>query len=284
MRRLWLALGLPASGAIPLDVTPDAAEALRLLVGMSSMVGEDAALGVARVIGSSVARMAEAVIEAIRIGVEVPSLDAGNIYSEVVDDYSTIAREVLPRFLDAINAVFRRHLVLVSYQLWSPDEERAAVTLERTVGFADMVGSTEAVRAGSVAELAHTVRRFEELVWDVVTGAGGRVVKLIGDEAMFVVEEATSACHIALELVERSPYRVRVGLASGAVVGIYGDYYGETVNLAARLVGAAEASTALVSDSVRRAASGAFGFEAERDLVLKGFAEPVRTYRLHRRT
>src|SRR5437763_5689415 len=49
VRRLWLALGLPGSGAIPLAVTPDAAEALRLLVGMSTMVGEDAALGVARV-------------------------------------------------------------------------------------------------------------------------------------------------------------------------------------------------------------------------------------------
>jgi class 3 adenylate cyclase len=282
VRRLWLALGLPASGPIPLEVTPDAAEALRLLVGLSGMVSVDAAVGVARVIGSSVARLAEAVIEAIRIGMEIPGLDAGRGYSQVVEEYSTAGRELLPRLLDAVNAVFRRHLVLISYQLWSTDEDKAAVTLERTVGFADMVGSTEAVRAGSVAELAHMVRRFEELVWDVVTGAGGRVVKLIGDEAMFVVEDAEPACQMALDLVELSPYPVRVGLARGAVVGLFGDYYGETVNLAARLVGIADASSAIVSESVRQAASEAFAFEAQPARTLKGFDEPVRAHRLQR--
>jgi class 3 adenylate cyclase len=280
VRDLWLALGLPTSGPVPLEVTPDAAEALRLLVGLTGLVGRESALGVARVIGSSVARIAEAMIGAIRIGIEVPSLAGGASYSEVVQEYSTGARELLPPFLDAVNAVFRRHLVLFSYQLWSPDEDKAAVTLERTVGFADMVGSTEAVRAGSVAELALTVRRFEELIWDVVTGPGGRVVKLIGDEAMFVVEDAPSACQIALDVVERSPYPVRVGLAKGNVVGLFGDYYGETVNLAARLVGVAEASTAVVSDSVRTAASEGFRFEPEPARDLKGFVEPVRAYRL----
>jgi class 3 adenylate cyclase len=283
VRRLWRALGLPASGPVPLEVTPDAAEALRLLVGLSSMVGEDAALGVARVIGSSAARIAEALSAAIRIGVEVPSLQSGRPYSQVVDDYSAVGRDLLPGFLDAVNAVFRRHLVLVSYQLWSTDEDKAAVTLERTVGFADMVGSTEAVRAGSVAGLAQMVRRFEELVWDVVTGAGGRVVKLIGDEAMFVVEEAAPACQIALDLVELSPYPVRVGLAQGAVVGLFGDYYGETVNLAARLVGVAEGESTLVSETVRQAAAEAFRFEEQSARSLKGFGEPIVTYRLRRR-
>ncbi len=284
VRELWLALGLPASGPIPLEVTPDAAEALRLLVGLAAMVGKDSALGVARVIGSSVARIAEAMTSAIRIGIEVPSLAGGTTYSQVVEEYSAGGRALLPPFLDAVNAIFRRHLVLASYQLWSTDEDQAAVTLDRTVGFADMVGSTESVRAGSVAELALMVRLFEELIWDAVTGAGGRVVKLIGDEAMFVVEEASSACHIALDLIERSPYPVRVGLAEGAIVGLFGDYYGETVNLAARLVGLADASIAVVSDSVRTAAAADFRFEREPARDLKGFAEPVRTYRLHRRT
>ena len=282
--QMWLALGLPASGAIPLEVTPDAAAALRLLVGMVSMVGEDSALGVARVIGSSAARLAESVTDALRIGIEVPSLEGGTTYSQVVEDYSTSGRELLPMFLDAVNAVFRRHLVRVSYQMWSTDEDRAAVTRELTVGFADMVGSTEAVRAGSVAELAYMVRRFEEQVWDVVTRAGGRVVKLIGDEAMFVAEEAAPACGMALDLVEQSPYPVRVGLARGAVVGLFGDYYGETVNLAARLVAVADPSSALASDGVRRAAADAFRFEPEPVHTLKGFGEPVRTHRLHGRS
>ncbi|HEY1635774.1 MAG TPA: adenylate/guanylate cyclase domain-containing protein [Acidimicrobiales bacterium] len=283
VRRLWLALGLPASGPMPLEVTPDAAEALRLLVGLESMVGEDATLGVARVIGSSMARLAESVASAIRIGIEVPKLDAGTRYSQVVEEYSASGRELLPQVLDAVNAVFRRHLVLVSYQRWSTDEDMAAVTLERTVGFADMVRSTEAVRAESVAALAQMVRRFEELVWDVVTEVGGRVVKLIGDEAMFVVEDAAPACQIALDLVERSPYPVRMGLAHGAVVGLFGDYYGETVNLAARLVGVADGESVLVSETVRREAADAFSFEAQPARSLKGFDEATVTYRLRGR-
>ena len=280
VRRFWLALGLPASGRTPLRVTPDAAEAIQLLVAISTLVTEDSALAVARVVGSSAARLAEALAGALRLGVEVPSLESGSTYSQVVEEYSTAGRDLLPSFLEAVNAVFRRHLVLVSYQMWSTDEERAAVTLQRTVGFADVVGSTELVRAGSVATLARMVRQFEEQVWDLVTRAGGRVVKLIGDEAMFVVEDPAAACRVALELIDRSVHPVRVGLAHGAVLGLFGDYYGETVNLAARLVAVAQPSSALVSDSVRRAAGDAFTFELQPNQPLKGFTEPVRMYSL----
>jgi class 3 adenylate cyclase len=127
------------------------------------------------------------------------------------------------------------------------------------------------------------VREFEAMVWDLVTVAGGRVVKLIGDEAMFVVEDAVPACQVALDLIELSPYPVRVGLAQGAIVGLFGDYYGETVNLAARLVGVAAGETALVSDAVRRASAGAFSFDPQPARSLKGFDEPIDTYRLRGR-
>ncbi len=88
----------------------------------------------------------------------------------------------------------------------------------------------------TVSEVAAAVNRFEQAVWDLVTAAGGRVVKLIGDEAMFVVEEPAAACGLASAMVERSPQPVRVGLAFGPAVALHGDYYGPTVNLAARLV------------------------------------------------
>jgi len=110
----------------------------------------------------------------------------------------TVVRELFPLLVDASNALLKRHMVRVSYELWRPDDERAAVTHERTVGFADIVGSTETVRRASAAALAVAVRQFEERVWEVVADAGGRVVKLIGDEAMFVIEDPTRACDTAL--------------------------------------------------------------------------------------
>jgi len=160
--RLWLALGLPDSDTVPVRVTADAAEALRLMAAMTTLLGEDVVLALARVVGSSVARMTEALSGAFRVGIEVPQRMTGTPYSHVVDDYTSVARDLLPSFLEAVEAVFRRHLVMVSYQLWSTDEDRAAVTLERTVGFADLVGSTDVLHTQSVKEMAEMVRQFEE--------------------------------------------------------------------------------------------------------------------------
>jgi adenylate cyclase len=280
LRQLWSAFGLPASG--PVRVTPDAAAALRLLVGMAAWLKPESALALARVMGASSTRLAEALISAFRVEIELPSLASGATGSTQIEDIASVAGDLLPLFIDATNAVFRRHMVLASYQLWSPDEERAAVTHQRTVGFADLVSSTEAVRSSSPRVLASMVREFEELVWDLVTAAGGRLVKLIGDEAMFVIEDPARACEVAIALVESSPNPVRVGLAHGTVVALYGDYYGETVNLAARLVNAAEPSTVTVSGSVRDSAESAFMFEPLPEQELKGFGAPVVFYRAGR--
>ena len=264
-------------------VTPDAAEAMNLLVGMSAWFPPDTTLAVARVMGSSCARLAEALANAFRVELEVPERKRGTTYTNAINSSVFTGRDLLPLFLQALNAIFRRHLTLVSYNLWSTDEEDAVVTVRRVVGFADLVSSTEAVLGGSVRTLARKVREFEELVWDLVTRVEGRVVKLIGDEAMFVIEDAGAACEVALRLVETSPQRIRVGLAYGTVAALDGDYYGETVNLAARLVGIAEPSTVTVSDEVCRRAGTRFSFDALPEKELKGFGDPVVSYRAGRR-
>jgi len=280
VRRLWSALGLPESPEMPFPVTPDMASALEAMAFLSLHLGEDAVLGLARVIGSSVARIADALSNATRVGVEMPQLDTGMTYSEVARNYTTVARELLPLLWDTIGAVFRRHLVLVAYQRWSTDEERAAVTVERTIGFVDLVGSTEVLRTLSVSEVAAAVNRFEQLVWDQVNAAGGRVVKLIGDEAMFMVDEPAPACALASVMVETSPHPLRVGLAHGPAVAMHGDFYGPTVNLAARLVAVAPASSVVVSDSVKDAVANEFAFEEIPTGPLRGFPDVTTAFRM----
>jgi hypothetical protein len=117
-------------------------------------------------------------------------------------------------------------------------------------------------------ELAAVVARFEELAHDTVVALGGRVVKMIGDEAMFVVQTATSAAEIGLSLAEAYAddellSDVRVALAFGPVLVEGGDYYGPVVNLANRLVGVANPGTVLVSDEFRStlADEGGSGFD-----------------------
>ena len=73
------------------------------------------------------------------------------------------------------------------------------------VGFADIVGSTAlASEARARRWWARAIAAFERHAADVVTSAGGRVVKFIGDEVMFTVRDAEAACRAALAIVERS--------------------------------------------------------------------------------
>jgi class 3 adenylate cyclase len=75
-----------------------------------------------------------------------------------------------------------------------------------------------------------------------------------------------------------------VGLAAGPTVALHGDYYGEVVNLAARLAKAGEPSEVIVSDSLREAAGEGYVFQPVPEMALKGFDAPVAGCRLLRRT
>jgi adenylate cyclase len=123
------------------------------------------------------------------------------------------------------------------------------------------------------------IELFDRQTWDTVTRAGGRIVKLIGDEAMFVHADARSACGIAKELMVTSPHPVRIGLARGEVVALHGDYYGPTVNLAARLTAAAPPSAVVVSEAVK-SANRDLQFERIDLGPLKGIDQPGTTFRL----
>jgi len=73
---------------------------------------------------------------------------------------------------------------------------------------------------------------------------------------------------------------VRIGIAQGTVVSLYGDYYGATVNLAARLVNEADPSTLLVSEEVRAGGGPGLVFQAREPLLLKGFAGAVPVFQV----
>ena len=196
-----------------------------------------------------------------------------------------MSQPLLPLFVRSLDAMLRRQLVAVAERVWSTDEERSAVTLDRTVGFVDLVGYTEISASLSVRELASVLIDFDARTAEAVARGNGQIVKTIGDEAMFVTEDAADACRIALDLVRvfgADPLpRVRVGLASGEMVSVFGDLFGPDVNLAARLVALTEPGFVLVSGRTRQAAGG-FLFDAVPGLVLKGFPDPVTAYRLHR--
>jgi adenylate cyclase len=282
--RLMTAVGLPTDPGF--HVTADEAAAIRLLAGASNrLLGEEATLQLARVTGSTMARLAETIVGVFRLRVELPRRTGGTAYVDVVKEYAELTQTLLPNFVSTLDAVLRRQIVAVAERMWSTDPERSVVTVQRTVGFVDLVGYTSSTASLSLRELTDVLVEFDLRTSEIVAAHNGQIVKTIGDEAMFVTEDAADACRIALDLLEASGGMlpaVRVGLAAGEMASVFGDLYGPDVNLAARLVGAADPSTALVSESVRAARSDGFRFEQLPLLTLKGFAEPATAYRLER--
>jgi adenylate cyclase len=124
-----------------------------------------------------------------------------------------------------------------------------------SVGFADLVGFTALSQEMEEKELATLVDRFESLAHDTVVRRGGRVVKMIGDEVMFAVDDAKSGMEIGLSLADaysddEGLHDVRVGLSCGDVLQLQGDLYGPPVNLASRIVSIARPRSVVVSETM----------------------------------
>ncbi len=255
LRRLWRALGF-------LDVADDDAvftdmdiQAVKLFQGMLSVGAAevDTALQLSRVIGSSMARIAEA--EVVPSSMAFGGADDDNVLA--AEAFTSLADATVPAMAWLLEFVWRRHVQAATRRtmLLRTRGHVSADGLDLAVGFADMVGFTLLSQHLSQEELAAVVRRFEEISHDIVTGMGGRVVKMIGDEAMFVVESVVAAARIGLGLAEAYAddellSDVRVGLAVGPVLVHDGDYYGPTVNLAHRIVNIANPGTVLMSDEL----------------------------------
>ena len=261
--RFFRALGFPSLGSDPdepsftdLDI-----EAVRLfqglqLQGMQALgsADVDTALQMARVIGSSMARIADAELVP---GGTVPMEGDPILVAEAV---ASMADSTIPAMAKLLEYVWRRQMataiqrsmMLRSHGLVPGQSPVLAV------GFADMVGFTLLSQHLTDEELAAVVRRFEQISHDIVTGTTGRIVKMIGDEVMFVVDGVDEAARIVLALADAYAdddllSDVRVGLAFGPVLLHNGDYFGPTVNLAHRIVNIANPGTVLMSDEFHAA-------------------------------
>jgi len=254
LQRLWRALGFLQPADDEPALTDLDIEAVRVLQSMLhfGLTDLDTALQLARVIGSSMARIAEA---GLLRGAE--NLGASQDSVLAADAFVSVAEETLPSLAELLTFVWRRHMQAVARRtvMVRTAAHQDGVGPVLAVGFADMVGFTLLSQHLHDGELASVVRRFEEISYDIVASYGGRVVKTIGDEVMFVVSTAASAARIGVSLAEAYAdddllSDVRVGLAAGPVLVRDGDYFGPTVNLAARIVAIAEPGTVLVSDEL----------------------------------
>jgi adenylate cyclase len=128
--------------------------------------------------------------------------------------------------------------------------------LERVpaICFLDISGYTRLTQElgdNAAAEMASTLAR---LVQRSSVQHGGKPIKWLGDGVMFHFEQPGPGVRAALEMVESLPGAglppVHVGLSAGPVLFQEGDYFGQTVNLSARIADYARAGEVLVSRAV----------------------------------
>lgn len=252
-KQLWRALGFPPVADDERLFTRSDIEivrAVRALVELQSASPDDL-LRLTRVIGQSLARVADAQVTAAAERLQQLRTEAVSDETVVADLVGRI-EALAPNLEQFLGYVWRRHL-LAALRRRSATPSAADRTL--TIGFADLVGFTAMSQALDPHELAVMVDRFEALAYEHIPERGGRVVKMIGDEVMFAVDEGAFAADIAVALVgaleqEADLPGVRIGLASGPTLSWEGDLYGPTVNLASRLVNIARPNTVLISDEL----------------------------------
>lgn len=293
--RAHQAVGLPVMERATQTFGADDIELLRVFAEAEAVFGEDVSLQLARVMGSSIARIAEAEVSAFLLNVAAPLAAEGTGELAMARANADMAA-MLPPVSKVVELLHRRHLEAAIRNFNVPPSELAIrETLDLGVGFADLVGFTGLSQSLSTRELAATIADFEGRTAEIVSDSGGRVVKLIGDEVMYVSDGAASAVEVMAALLrefdghDKTLPPLRGGVTWGPVLAVEGDYFGAVVNLANRAVKLARPAAALVSHEVRAAVADApegFRFGAARPRRLKGFDRrvPLHSMRRERRS
>ncbi|MEZ5383120.1 MAG: GNAT family N-acetyltransferase [Microthrixaceae bacterium] len=215
----------------------------------AGIVTEERQLALNRVLGSALARVASAAVatfmEALSAEVDTPNGDitVADLDLHQLDEAMALS---LPLMDQTLALVWRRHLAGAARRaVMATAGQSAQATV---VGFADLVDFTQRTEQLTGVQLATAVARFEELAHDTVSALGGRVVKTIGDEVMFVAPSVTAAAAIAWRLmdlceVDDDLTTLRAGIAAGPAVDLDGDIIGPAANLAHRLTSLAQPGT-----------------------------------------
>jgi adenylate cyclase len=235
----WRAMGLPE---VPSGVRAFGDDDLQVVQRLAALTGsgradDEIVMRLARLLGVTCSRIAEAQVETLeqQTGQRLTDIDPA----------------IVDLMTDSIVYVWRRHLLAaLGRRIDMPDAGN-----DLAVGFADLSDYTRRTSELDPEQLTQLIDRFEEIAFDVVSACEGRVVKLVGDEVMFVADAMAAAVDIGLTLIERladvpDMPPVHCGVASGPTVSVGGDVFGPAVNLAARLRDIARPGSVIVPADV----------------------------------
>jgi adenylate cyclase len=292
VERVFLAFGLPQP--LPDEQAREDDEAiLRGLKTFLDAVDEVDVLGTARLFGDALRRLAEYQLHLFHTRVEERFRKAGVPNALVLD---TALKEVgvhtspLGELFAAW--LYRRHseTFTVEHRVLHGEDDLERAGIHRrapadppAIVFLDISGYTRLTEELGDEASAAMPMRLATLVEDAASRYSGRTVKWIGDGVELYFRRPVDAVRCSLELRDRIPEAdlpgTHVGINAGRVVYENGDFYGRTVNIAARIAAHAEQGQVLVSeDVVSHGSSDDIRFRRVGPVSFKGVSRDVVIY------
>lgn len=285
---LFAASGLSPPGPDEPAFTPEEAHAYTELQRIRDVWPPELAVQLSRVFGRHLARVAQASVQLFRLYVERRlRTEAGEPAAGLAATHAAF-ENLLPLADPFLTGFYRRWLEHdLAQAAVSEAEAEAEVPLPGAVRvgllFCDLKDFTAyADREGDAAAIA-AIDRFTDVVVRE-RGEEFRFMKVLGDGAMLSYDETPEAVAAGARIVAAMQADdlpgVHASVHTGVVIAREGDYFGSAVNLAARLLAAAEEDELLATRPVVEACGERFDWQPAGTRKLRGVAGPVEVFRL----
>lgn len=248
-----------------------------------------------RVWGESLRRIGETEGQWWHTEMEMPLLESGMSEAEMMEASHRWSTELSSLMETAVLEIYHAHHEHAATKNIAEDIETALAKagvhsrLERppAVCFLDITGYTRLVEERGDEAAADLADRLARLVQRTARQHSGKPVKWLGDGVMLHFREPGRGVVAALEMVEgvseAGLLPAHVGLHAGPVLLQEADYFGRTVNAAARIADYARPGEVVVSQEVVDAAEDApVAFTEIGPVELKGISGPLRLHTANR--
>jgi adenylate cyclase len=293
MGLLYIAFGLPSPQPDELVREEDLQVIKAIPVLFGAGVGEGDILRAVRVWGDSARRVAQFLTHYFHNTIEQPFRRAGLRDNEA---FEAAIREVGLRMGHSgeqmLGWLFRRHAEVfftehqfehIETALEEAGVRRRAPRGVEAAAFADLSGYTKLTEEAGDEVAAGVSLTLAQLVHEIAVRHRGEVVKMLGDGVHFHFRDPGDAVRASLDIVAGvRPVGLppaHVGVNAGPMIYDEGDYFGRTVNIAARIASQAAADQVFVGeDLVGAVAPRGFAVFQIGTFELKGIAEPMMIY------
>ena len=249
-----------------------------------------------RYVGEATRRIAEGQVQFFRARVIEPLVASGIPMAEVIERAIPVGGLIQPNAKALVawlharhfeNAIVQNGITMMETAMYEMGAEPATHPSPPAIVFVDLSGYTSETERSGDQEGTRLAYALGEIAHHAATAGDGRVVKLIGDGAMLHFGRPPDAVRAAVDIVDRVDQAgipsARAGIHAGDVIARDGDFFGRTVNIAARIQDHATPREILVSGVVVTACEGHdLSFEPLGPTGLKGIADDVELHRLLR--